>query len=92
MSKPEHPNIVRRTALKAGAIGILGLGSEHISRLHAETKPTTFTAKNVIYVFLSGGLAQQDSFDMKPDAPEEIRGEFNPLATMEAVRFLADND
>lgn len=81
MSKPEHPNIVRRTALKAGAIGLLGLGSNHISRLHAETIPKKSTAKNVIYIFLSGGLAQQDSFDMKPDAPEEIRGEFKPIAT-----------
>ncbi|MEK6235080.1 MAG: DUF1501 domain-containing protein, partial [Planctomycetales bacterium] len=31
-------------------------------------------------IFLSGGLAQQDSFDMKPDAPQEIRGEFQPIA------------
>ncbi len=35
----------------------------------------------VIYIFLSGGLAQQDSFDLKPDAPEDIRGEFKPIAT-----------
>ncbi len=35
----------------------------------------------MIYIFLSGGLAQHDSFDMKPDAPDGIRGEFNPIAT-----------
>ena len=35
----------------------------------------------MIYIFLSGGLAQQDSFDLKPDAPENIRGEFKPIAT-----------
>ena len=34
-----------------------------------------------IYIFLSGGLAQHDSFDMKPDAPADIRGEFKPIAT-----------
>jgi hypothetical protein len=34
-----------------------------------------------IFIFLSGGLAQHDSFDMKPDAAAEIRGEFNPIAT-----------
>jgi hypothetical protein len=38
-------------------------------------------AKKVIYIFLSGGLAQQESFDMKPDAPAEIRGEFKPINT-----------
>jgi hypothetical protein len=35
----------------------------------------------VIYIFLSGGLAQQDSFDLKPDAPEQVRGEFRPIET-----------
>ncbi len=35
----------------------------------------------MIYVFLSGGLSQHDSFDPKPDAPENIRGEFRPIAT-----------
>jgi hypothetical protein len=38
-------------------------------------------AKAVIYIFLSGGLGQHDSFDLKPDAPAEIRGEFSPIAT-----------
>ena len=80
MSEFKHPSINRRTAVQAGAIGILGLGSGHVSRLHAETKKPA-PAKNVIYLFLSGGLAQQDSFDMKPDAPPEIRGEFSPIQT-----------
>jgi hypothetical protein len=38
-------------------------------------------ARSVIYIFLSGGLAQHESFDPKPDAPAEIRGEFEPIAT-----------
>src|SRR4051812_9321267 len=38
-------------------------------------------AKAVIYIFLSGGLSQLDSFDLKPDAPSSIRGEFKPIAT-----------
>jgi hypothetical protein len=37
--------------------------------------------KGVIYIFLSGGLTQHDSFDPKPDAPDNIRGEFSPIAT-----------
>ncbi len=39
------------------------------------------TAKSVILVFLTGGLSHIDSFDMKPDAPDGIRGEFQPIAT-----------
>ena len=35
----------------------------------------------MIYIFLSGGLAQQDSFDLKPEAPENVRGEFLPIST-----------
>ena len=37
--------------------------------------------KSVIMVYLSGGLAHQDTFDLKPDAPADIRGEFKPIAT-----------
>ena len=38
-------------------------------------------ARSVIYIFLSGGLSQLESFDLKPKAPDEIRGEFQPSAT-----------
>lgn len=38
-------------------------------------------AKSVIFIFLSGGLSQIDTFDMKPEASEEIRGEFKPIPT-----------
>ena len=38
-------------------------------------------AKSVIYIFLSGGLSQLESFDLKPNAPADIRGEFRPIAT-----------
>src|SRR5262249_34196689 len=43
--------------------------------------PMAPPAQSVIYIFLSGGLAQHESFDPKPDAPAEIRGEFAPIAT-----------
>lgn len=73
-----HPTISRRTAIQAGTVGLLGLGLEHLAPLRADTR---HSAKSVIYIFLSGGLAQQDSFDLKPDAPELFRGEFKPIAT-----------
>jgi len=87
----QHPVISRRTAIQAGGIGLLGLGMNHLDALRAakpvgRTKPVgsaprDHPAKAVIYIFLSGGLAQQDSFDPKPHAPENIRGEFTPIAT-----------
>jgi hypothetical protein len=73
--------------IQAGTIGLMGLGMEHIGALHAlaDTQAPEGSrdqrARAVIYVFLSGGLSQIDSFDMKPDAPEEIRGEFKPIST-----------
>lgn len=79
-----HPSLTRRTALQAGAIGLLGLGTNHLHALRAAAAPgheLVPTAKSVIYIFLSGGLAQQDSFDLKPEAPDNIRGEFRPIAT-----------
>jgi hypothetical protein len=79
-----HPQMTRRTAVQAGAVGLLGLGTNHLAALQAavpDDAPVSATAKSCIYIFLSGGLAQHDSFDLKPDAPAEVRGEFNPIAT-----------
>src|SRR4051794_12020302 len=81
---PRHPAFTRRFAIQAGAVGLLGLGLDHLAALRAAGSPpgvTGGTARSVIFIFLSGGLAQHDSFDPKPDAPEGIRGEFRPIAT-----------
>jgi hypothetical protein len=86
-SLPRHLRFSRRTALQAGAIGLLNLGMNHVAGLRAlaaegdAIAAAAPKAKSVIYLFLSGGLAQHDSFDMKPDAPEGIRGEFQPIST-----------
>lgn len=84
-SNIQHAEISRRTAIQAGAIGLLGLGMNHATALRAAAR-TTMTpgggrAKSVIFIFLSGGLTQHDSFDPKPDAPVGIRGEFSSIAT-----------
>ena len=85
MQLPAHPRyLTRRTALQAGSIGLLGLGMNHVEAIHAEAGPEAAPggkAKACIYIFLSGGLAQHESFDMKPHAPDTIRGEFSPIAT-----------
>ncbi len=80
-----HPLISRRTAIQAGSVSLLGLGMNHLQALRAAGAPSPDgqggSARSCIFIFLSGGLAQHDSFDLKPDAPEEIRGEFNPIDT-----------
>jgi hypothetical protein len=87
-SLSEHPRFSRRFALQAGAIGLVGLGTNHLEALRAapvgesdRAGGPAGKARACIYVFLSGGLSQHDSFDMKPDAPPEIRGEFKPIDT-----------
>src|SRR5215469_73766 len=77
-----HPQFCRRTMLQAGGVGLLGLGMNHLTGLRAlAANAPTVKARAAIYIFLSGGLAQQDSFDLKPDAAAEYRGEFKPIAT-----------
>lgn len=90
-----HPRVARRTALQVGSIGLLGLGMNHVSGLRtlgadpASPQPTRH--KSVIYIFLSGGLGQHDSFDMKPHTPENIRGEFQPIATQTPGLFICEH-
>ncbi|MCB1235289.1 MAG: DUF1501 domain-containing protein [Verrucomicrobiae bacterium] len=83
MSRSGHTpgyQLSRRAAIRAGSLGLLGgLGMDRVLRAQEGTAATR--AKNVIYIFLSGGLSQIDSFDMKPEAPAEIRGEFRPIPT-----------
>jgi hypothetical protein len=81
-----HPTLSRRSAVQAGAVGLLGLGMNHLAALReaaaqGASQPAESPARTCIYIFLSGGLAQHDSFDMKPDAPDGIRGEFQPIDT-----------
>ena len=77
-----HPVFSRRTALQAGSIGLLGLGISDVAALRCAATPgQTVPTKSVIFIFLTGGLSHQDSFDLKPEAPDVVRGEFQPIAT-----------
>ncbi|MCE9564444.1 MAG: DUF1501 domain-containing protein [Planctomycetes bacterium] len=78
--------VTRRETLAAGALTLLGGGFNLPLLLAAEArKPATQRtgkAKNVILLYLLGGAATQDMWDMKPDAPAEIRGEFKSIDTV----------
>src|SRR4051812_13356075 len=68
----------RRDLLRVGGAGLLGLSLPGLLRAGTRGRAR---AKSVILFFLEGGPAHQDLWDMKPDAPEGIRGEFRPIAT-----------
>src|SRR5262249_32605109 len=74
--------IGRRPFLQAGTIGVLGLSMTGVAELLASA-PAGARAKPraVIFLFLTGGPSQHDTFDMKPNGPAEFKGEFNPIAT-----------
>ena len=80
---PPHP-LTRREALQAGSIGLLGLSLADVAALRrradAADKPAP-KPNSVIYVFLTGGPSQHDTFDLKPNGPAEYKGEFNPIST-----------
>jgi len=94
MSRPlaDHlSKLHRRDLLRAGSLGLFGLGLSDLMRYRAalagentpRTKqPASFgRAKGCILLFMWGGPAHQDTWDLKPNAPAEIRGEFQPIST-----------
>ena len=72
--------IARRDFIRIGAMGIGGLTTANL--LEAEARAGIGSShKAVINIFLPGGPPHQDMFDLKLDAPREIRGEFKPIST-----------
>ncbi len=73
----------RRQVLQIGALGWLGLGLSDALRAEEQRRASGFISgrarKSVIFLHQFGGASHHDTFDMKPDAPAEIRGEFNPI-------------
>jgi hypothetical protein len=72
--------LTRRSFLRIGALGMAGLTLPQLLRAEARSGSTQ-PHKAVILIFLSGGPPHQDMFDLKPDAPDGIRGEFKPIRT-----------
>ena len=73
----------RREALRLGSVGLVGAG---VASTSVQTKGATAggsfgRAKSLVIVWLTGAASHHDTFDMKLDAPKEIRGEFEPIST-----------
>ncbi len=75
----------RRELLRVGGLSLLGLSSVELARLRSAAASQGVAngkrANSCIFVFLFGGPSHIDLWDMKPEAPVEIRGEFKPIDT-----------
>jgi hypothetical protein len=73
--------MTRRTLLEAAGAGLLGLSLPGVLAAEAQSSRNgPGRAKSVIFLFLFGGPSQLETFDLKPKAPEKIRGPFKPIA------------
>ena len=76
-----HPGfpLDRRAFLVAGSLGVCGhlASASPVRSLASQTQP----ARSTILIWLSGGASHIDTWDMKPKAPADFRGEFQPIAT-----------
>src|SRR5688572_1744274 len=73
--------ITRRTMLKVGGMGLLGLTLPTLLQAAEQKKGPKARAKSVLFLYQFGGPSHIDMFDMKPDAPEAVRGSHKPKGT-----------
>lgn len=78
--------IRRRSFLEVGGLSVVGLGLSDFLRFQAQAASMGSASQgpsdtSVIFIWLPGGLPHMDTYDMKPDAPMEYRGDFQPIRT-----------
>ncbi|GIW87649.1 MAG: hypothetical protein KatS3mg108_1973 [Isosphaeraceae bacterium] len=93
---PTHPahcdGVSRRDFLRVGSLTMGGLCLPQLLACEAAAAPAARKPhKSVIMIFLAGGPPHQDMVDLKPDAPREIRGEFEPIETVVPGLLLCEH-
>lgn len=80
---PVCHGLTRRSFLEAGTAGMAGLTLQNVLALEAQgaVQPAKSEIRNCITIFLVGSPGHLDTWDMKPEAPAEIRGKFKPIDT-----------
>ena len=83
----------RRSFLEIGGLSVLGLGMSDFLKMKAEAAAAgnSMDDRSVIFIWLPGGMPHMETYDMKPEAPSEYRGDFRPIRTnvkgIEAVSY-----
>jgi hypothetical protein len=67
--------------LRIGGLSLFGLNLPRLLEARAQQPPAARRDVNCILLWMGGGASNIDTFDMKPDAPAEVRGEFEPIST-----------
>jgi hypothetical protein len=80
----------RRSLLKVGGLSLFGLPFSGILQAKEQSPPGRARAKAIIFLHQFGGPSQTDTVDMKPKAPEAIRGEFKPVPTRAPGIFVCE--
>ncbi|MCH9654004.1 MAG: DUF1501 domain-containing protein [Planctomycetes bacterium] len=80
-SARRRTRLSRRELLRLSSLGAMGLSLPEPSLLQAAKASHKPTAKRCIFIFLCGGPSQLDMWDLKPEAPDSIRGPFQPIQT-----------
>ena len=92
LSSPQQrfcDGVSRRSFLQIGSLAVGGLTLTDLLRAE-QSSGQKRSHKATILVYLSGGISHQDTVDLKPDAPAEIRGEFNPIETCVPGIFISE--
>src|ERR1700731_4784064 len=96
-SAPATEGIGRRDLLRIGGLALLGLDlpglfrAEMAAATPSPKQSSTTRLKSCILIFCNGGPSHIDTFDMKPDAPAEVRGEFRSIATSVPGRRVCEH-
>ncbi len=94
MSRPQNhrqAKLSRRSFVQLGSLGLCGLTlPQLLAAKSSRTLGGESSAKSCIFLVLSGGPSQLDTFDPKPHAPAEIRGAYQPIGTRTPGVFLSE--
>ena len=81
MIDPRVTQLTRRGVVQVGGLNALGLGLPGLLASQARATQAAPAAKACILFYMEGGPSHIDLWDMKPEAPAEVRGKFRPIAT-----------
>jgi hypothetical protein len=71
----------RRDFVRSGLVGLSAIGLADLLRMQSQAAPSGAPRRSMILLWLWGGPSHMETFDLKPDAPSEYRGEFRPIPT-----------